>query len=82
MCTVRAPQDGLEAALDRLCGSCAGRKGCAVEGPARVYWPEHPQFPSEWAHDGEAWRCAVYQPPRLVGTGRIDDPAQVELFSP
>lgn len=71
----------LEEAMDRLCGSCADRKGCAIEGAAKVFWPEHPHFPAAWRDEGHGWRCGAYLPPRLVGTGRIDDPAQVEMFS-
>jgi len=70
-----------EETIDRLCGSCAARKSCAIEAAARVYWPEHAHFPVEWRDEGQGWRCDAYQAPRLIGTGRIDDPAQVEMFS-
>ncbi|WP_459676171.1 hypothetical protein [Acidisoma sp. 7E03] len=72
--------DGLEATVARLCGTCAARRGCAVEGAARVYWPEHPHFPAAWQEREGSWRRAAYQPPRLIGAGRIDDPTQIEMF--
>lgn len=66
--------------MERLCGTCAARRGCAVEGAARIYWPEHTHFPAAWQEREGSWRCAAYQPPRLIGAGRIDDPTQVEMF--
>lgn len=75
-----AAQEGLEQAIDRQCGSCGLRKGCAIEGAARVWWPEHQSFPGEWAETEHGWRCSTYQPPKLAGAGRIDDPTQAEMF--
>lgn len=73
--------DGMETAMTRFCGSCSIRRGCAVEGAARVYWPEHQHFPAEWEQTEAGWRCAAYQAPRITGGGRIDDPSQAEMFS-
>jgi hypothetical protein len=72
--------DDSYAGAQAQCQSCVIEAACRIRIAAQVYGPGHPRFPREWVIGPRGASCTDYQPPRLVGTGRIEDAAQPELF--